>query len=195
MSLNWIGRLVAGLLLSYGGSAANAAAACADADADAAALELRIVTTALASNSDRSLIVSVHDDGCVQLHRPAFRRDGGDYRLTLEPAALETLHRTTSQPALRNFDAAKVRADISAAQRKRDAGSERLERYSEPDADHYEIRWRDAGKRGTAAWTGLPGAAKAHPDNAALRAFGAAVQALQALDARSDAVRIDGVQP
>ncbi|TDR42070.1 hypothetical protein DFR29_109126 [Tahibacter aquaticus] len=195
MSVKSVRCLVAGLLLSYlgGALAANAAPTCGAGDGPA--MELRVLAAALAADSDRSLVVSVFDDGCVQLHRPAYRRDAGDFRLQLAPAALDTLRRTVDHPALRTFDAKRVKADIAAAQRKYVGADGRAERYSELDADRYEIHWRSAGKRGVAAWTGLPGPAQTYSDNESLQAFHKAASALQALAERSDAVRLDGGRP
>lgn len=195
MSVKRVRCLGAGLLLSYlvGAGAANAAPACAAPEGPA--LELRIVAAALAPDMDRSLLVHVFDDGCVQLHRPAYRRDAGDFRLELAPAALDSLRRQIDQPALRSFDAKRVQADITAAQRKATTSDGRAQRYSELDGDLYELRWRNGAKRGSAAWSGLPGQAEAWPDNKALQAFHAAASALQALAERSDAVRIDGGRP
>lgn len=182
--------LLAGL---FGACLAQAAVPCA-ATAEPA-MELRVVATALAPELDRSLVVAVFDDGCVRVHRPAYRRDAGDFRLDLAPAALETLKRATGQPALQTFDTKRIRADLVAAQSKRTTGQGQPQRDSEPDADRYELRWRDGAKRGSAAWNGLPYAAKTAPDNAALQAFAAAASALQALSERSDAQRIAGGRP
>lgn len=186
---------VAGVLLAgvCAVSATHAATPCAAAQEPA--LELRVVAAALAPELDRSLVVGVFDDGCVQVHRPAYRRDAGEFRLDLAPEALAALKRTVAQPALRAFDAQRVRADIAAAQSKRASAEGKPQRFSELDADRYEIRWRDGAKRGGAAWNGLPGEAKAVADNAALQAFANAAMALQLLAERADAQRIEGERP
>lgn len=194
MSVKRDWRLGAGLLLCLGGpSLVQAASPCAGGAAPA--LELRVVAAALAPDSDRSLTVRVFDDGCAQVHRPAYRRDAGEFRLDLEPAALEALRLEVDQPALRSFDAKRVHEELAAARRKRDAADGRALRSSELDADLYEIRWRSGSKRSTAAWTGLPDPADAAAGTASLQAFRSAVTALQALAERSDAVRVDGAQP
>lgn len=186
---------VAGLLLAGVGTVSSAHAAAPCTAAAGPALELRVVAAALAPELDRSLVVGVFDDGCVQVHRPAYRRDAGEFRLDLAPDALATLKRTVAQPALQSFDAQRVRADIAAAQSKLATAEGKPQRFSELDADRYEIRWRDGAKRGAAVWNGLPGEAKAFADNAALQAFASAATALRVLAERSDAQRIDGDRP
>jgi hypothetical protein len=201
--------LGAGLVVSwlFGASTASAAPPCAGGEGPAT--ELRVVAAALAPETDRSLVVSVFDDGCVQVHRPAYRRDAGDFRVDLDAAALDALRSRVDQSALRAFDAKRVQADIAAAQRKphphpilplKERASlatddSREQRYSELDADRYEIIWRSGSKRGAAAWPGLPAYAARYTDNASLQAFSSAASALLALAERSDARRIDGGRP
>lgn len=172
---------------------ATAAPPCASGDAPA--IELRIVAAAIAPDADRTTVVRVFDDGCVHVHRPAYRRDAGEFRVDLEPAALGALRRQLDQSALRAFDAKRVRADLAATQSKRATPEGAAQRYTELDADQYELAWRSDGKRAAAAWPGLPAYAKAYPDNAPLQAFHNAAKALQALIERDDAARIDGVRP
>jgi hypothetical protein len=88
MSVDRVRCLGTGLLLSWvvGISAANAAPPCAGGGEPA--MELRITATALAPETDRTLVVSVFDDGCVRVHRPAYRRDADEFRLDLDTAAL-----------------------------------------------------------------------------------------------------------
>lgn len=195
MSVKWGLCLGAGLLLSSldAVSAAHAAAPCAAGEGPV--LELRVVATALANDSDRSLIVRVFDDGCVQVHRPAYRRDAGEFRLDLAPDALDTLKRQVEQPALQNFDAKRVRAEIATAQGKRMTEQGQPQRFSELDGDTHEIHWRSGSKRGSVAWTGLQEQAQLFADNTSLQAFQRAATALQALAERGDAVRIAGGQP
>jgi hypothetical protein len=180
-------------LLFCGLSVAQAAAPCAGGDGPV--MELRVVAAALAPETDRSLVVSVFDDGCVQLHRPAYRRDAGDYRLDLDATALAALRSRVDQPVLRSFDARRVQAELAAAQRKRMTEDGREQRYSELDADRYEIRWRSGSKRSAAAWAGLPAYADSYPENQTLKTFHNAAKALQALAERSDAQRIAGDRP
>lgn len=195
MSVKQVRCLGVALLLSCLGGTAAAGTAQPCAAADVPALELRIVAAGLAPDMDRSLVIQVFEDGCVQLHRPAYRRDAGDFRLDLDTATLDSLRRKLEQPALHSFDAARVQADIAAAQRKRSDAEGRAQRYSEPDGDVYAMRWRSGTKRSAAAWAALPGQAQTYPDNAALQAFHAAASAVQALAERSDAVRIAGGRP
>lgn len=194
MSLNrWLCLgLASWLSLLFGASVARAAAPCGGGDA---AIELRVVATALAPEADRTLTLRVFDDGCAQVHRPAYRRDAGDYRLDLDAAALTALRHRVDQPALQGFDAKRVQTDIATAQRQRTRADGQAQRHSELDGDRYEIHWRSGSKRSAVAWTGLPGHARAYPDNAALKAFHGAAIALQALAENSDALRIAGGRP
>jgi hypothetical protein len=177
----------------FGAFAASAAPPCAGGEEPA--MELRIVAAALAPETDRSLVVSVFDDGCVQVHRPAYRRDAGDFRVDLDAATLAALRGRIDQPALRSFDAKRVQAELVQTQRKRSAEDGREQRHGELDADRYEIAWRSGSKRGAVAWAGLPAYAAHYPDNVSLRVFHNAATALRALAERSDARRIDGVRP
>lgn len=180
--------VLAGLCAGSGDAAA--AAPCPGA---APAVELRIVAGGIAPELDRTTVVEVHDDGCVQVHRPGYRRDAGEYRLDLDPAALANLRSRVEHPAVRAFDAKRLGNELAAADRKRtDAGATHL---SEPDADYYELRWLSAGKAASAGWPGLPAVAANHADNATLKHLATAAQALEALAGRSDAQRIDGGTP
>jgi hypothetical protein len=175
--------------------AANAAMAATPCSGQAPVVELAIVATALAPDSDRTLAVRVFGDGCAHVHKPAFRRDAGDYRVDLDAAALETLRGDINAPALRNFDAKRLRAELTATERKRLAADSAAPRYSDVDADHYALRWNSGTKSTSATWPGVPESAKRHPEQAALQALHRVTSVLQALAERGDAQRIAGAQP
>ncbi|HVJ62416.1 MAG TPA: hypothetical protein VM555_06855 [Tahibacter sp.] len=195
MSIALRPRLHAGLWLFCLCAPGAAIAAPPCAAGDTPAIELRVVAAAIAPDADRTTVVRVFDDGCVHVHRPAYRRDAGEFRVDLEPAALGALRRQVDQSALRTFDAKRIRADLAATQGKRATPEGAAQRYIELDADQYELAWRSDGKRAAAAWPGLPAYAEAYPDNVPLQAFHNAAAALQALADRGDAAAIDGGRP
>ena len=57
-------------------------------------LSLTITAGTVIAVSDRIISVRVHDNGCVELHRPAFYRRAGDYRLQLSKPELAALRGT-----------------------------------------------------------------------------------------------------
>ena len=84
---------------------------------------MRIVAVGIAPDADRTTVVSVYADGCAQVHRPGYRRDAGDYRLDLDTSALDALRKRVERPALRSFDAKRLRSELAVADRKKaDAG-------------------------------------------------------------------------
>ena len=177
------------VFLSGGADAGLAASPCAGG---LPALELRIVAAGIAPDIDRTTVVRVYDDGCAQVHRPAYRRDAGEYRVDLDAAALAALRSRVDRPALRDFDAKRLRGELAAADRKTAAAGSPVQ--SEPDADYYELRWLGAGKSASAGWAGLPAAALRY-DNATLKQMAEAARALEALAGSSRAVRIEGGTP
>lgn len=171
---------------------ANAAPPCAG---DAPAMELRIVAAALAPDTDRNLVARVFDDGCVQVHRPAFRRDAADFRVDLDATALQALRGRVDQPALHSFDAKRVQAELVQAQRQRATQDGRERRDSELDADRYEIVLYSGSKRSAVAWAGVPASAGCYPDDVSRQAFHNAATALQQLAERGNARAVDGGRP
>lgn len=183
--------LLCALLVFLSGGAGLAAAA-SSCGGDMPAIQLRIVAAGIAPDIDRTTVIRVYDDGCTQVHRPAYRRDAGEYRLDLDKSALDTLRSRVDRPALRSFDAKRLRSELAAADKKTVETGSAL--HSEPDADYYELRWVSAGKVASAGWAGLPAAAARH-ENATLKQMAEAVQAIESLAARSGAVRIEGGTP
>lgn len=160
-------------------------------------LSLTVTAGALAPDSDRDTVVTVYADGCAALHRPAYLRDAGDYRLVLDADELKRLREQVDSSGLRRFDAAQVHAKLSTLQKQR--GAERksaaAELFAVLDADHYRLQWQDAMSQGSALWSGLPEQAKAYPEVAALQGLNGMAEALQAIGRRSDAQRSDGAAP
>ncbi len=141
---------------------------------------------------DRQLIVRVHDDGCVVLHRPVFYRDAGDYQLRLEPAQWQALRQQID--ALGGFDAAKTHADVRTrqAQRRKDGAAATM---AIVDADRFALVWRIGSKQERADWYGLHDEAEQFPQIEALGRLSRTVAALQALALRAEAEKIAGAQP
>jgi hypothetical protein len=175
------------VFLSGAASAASPCAAGTEPD-----MELRVVAAGIAPDADRTTVVRVYDDGCAQVHRPAYRRDAGEFRVDLDKAALAALRTSVDRSALRSFDAKRLGAELAASQKNADGVTQR---YIEADADRYEIRWLNAGKRASVAWDGVPAYAEQFPDNSTLQQMLGAVKALQALADRADAGRIEGGTP
>ena len=169
---------------------AIAASPCA-ADRDPL-LTLTVSAGAAVVVEDRALIVAVGDDGCIALHRPAFHRDAGDYRLQLSAADWQTLRQQID--ALGNVDATKARMDVVAKQaRYRKDGAAAI--IEVVDADHFELTWRNGSKRTRANWSGIHADAEQFPEIVALAQLSSTIAILQTLALRSDAVKIAGVQP
>lgn len=175
--------------------AANAAMAAPPCSGQVPVVELTIVATALAPDSDRNTTVRVFDDGCALVHKPAHRRDAGDYRIDLDAAALAALRHDVAAPALQAFDARRLRTELVAAERKRLASEGTAPHYIDVDADHYALRWSSAAKTFSAAWPGVPESAQQHPEQAALQALHRVASTLQAIAEHRDAQRIAGAQP
>lgn len=141
---------------------------------------------------DRQLIVQVHDNGCVLLHRPAFYRDAGDYQLQLSAADISALRQQID--TLGSFDAAKLRFEVGVKQagRRKDGSATALEIV---DADRFELSWRIGGKSAHADWSGLHEYAEQFPDIEALGRLSRTSSQLQKLAQREDLQRRAGVQP
>lgn len=160
-------------------------------------LSLTVTAGALAPDTDRDTVVRIRSDGCVELHRPAYLRESGDYRIALAADELKQLREQIESSGLRRFDAPQVREKLSTLQKSR--GAERksaaAEIFSVLDADRYQLHWQDATSQGSASWHGLPEYAKAYPEVAELQGLSGMAEALQAIARRSDAQRLDGARP
>lgn len=160
-------------------------------------LSLTITAGALPPETDRDTVVRIRADGCAELHRPAYLRDAGDFRIALGADELKLLRERVESSGLRRFDGSQAQAKLSTLQEKRGAErkSARAEIFTVLDADRYQLHWQDAISRGSADWNGLPEYAKAYPEVTELQGLSDMAEALQAIARRSDATRIDGATP
>ena len=143
------------------------------------------VTSPMVSSADRSLLVQVYEGGCVALHRPAFYRAAGDYRLAITGAEQAVLRQTITAERLRQIDTTALRL----AARAQSTGG-RLQRFEVVDPDLYVLEvGADAGTV-KLAHAGLLAQAEALPDNPDLQSLRGMVQALLALELRTDAVKV-----
>ena len=159
-------------------------------------LSLTITAGTVIAVSDRIISVRVHDNGCVELHRPAFYRRAGDYRLQLSKPELAALRGKNIAEQLRAFDAGKVRVALAkshAAGAKSDSAAP--EDFAVLDADHFLLAADESGKRAAAAWPGLHVYAEFYPEVLELKQLSVLVRTVQALLAREDGVRVQGAAP
>lgn len=189
----WCNLRVVGLAAGAFACLPVAAGAGAPCSIDApVTLTLTITAGALPAGTDRDTVVRVHADGCAQVHRPAYLRNAGDYRIALAADELRQLSERVERGGLQRFDASQVRAQLSVLQKS--SGAQRKsagdEIFTVLDADRYEVRWHDATSPGSAAWTALPEYAQAFPEVAALQGLNDVAAALQAI-----ALRADGAAP
>ncbi len=175
-------RLVLPLLLL--GTQASTLAACEPIGAPNLALS---VTAAHVTAADRTLTVQVYDNGCVALHRPSYYRLAGDFRLALTPAELAALKLVVTPERVRQIDRAAL---VSAANARR--SSTRTEVVQVVDADLFVLEAGVGAAATKLSAFGVIAGASTQPENADLQATSTMVQALLALDARSDAVQIAG---
>jgi hypothetical protein len=164
------------------GSHAHVFAACEPIGAPSLSLS---VSAAMVRAADRTLTVQVYDNGCVALHRPAFYRAAGDYRLAITGAEQALLRQTITPERLRQIDATELRL----AGRARNSG-DRLQRFEVVDADLYILEVASGGGNVKLAHAGLLAQAEMLPENADLQALREMVQALLALELRTDAVKV-----
>ena len=186
--------VLGGLLLTVVGAGANAAEPCT-VDANPW-LSLTITTGTEMALSDRIISVRVHDIGCADIHRPAFYRDAGNYRLLLQPEETVALRVELDAKQLAKFDSGKVQSKLAAAQAqggKSQTGA--AENFTVLDADYYQIELRAGEKRMAAAWPGVHDYAEFYPEVVELKQLSTMVLAVQALLEREDAVRVHGATP
>jgi hypothetical protein len=184
-------RAFSGLLLIAAPGFGNAATPCAIQAQPW--LSLTITASAAVAASDRTLSVRVHDDGCTEIHRPAFYRLAGDYRLQLTSDELSALRAKGFAKQLRDFDAAKISAALAGSRASvAKSGGAALERSTVVDADRFALEAIEAGKRSAAAWSGLHDYAEIYPEMTDLVALSDNVKAIQRLLEREDAVRVQG---
>ena len=185
---------LSGLLLAVVGLSADAAEPCT---VDAKPwLSLTITTGIAMAISDRNVSVRVHDNGCVEMHRPAFYRDAGNYRLLLQPAEVAALRAKVDAKQLATFDSGRVKSKLAAAQAsgaKSTTGG--AENFTVLDADYYQIELRTGEKRVAAAWPGVHEYAEFYPEVVELTQLSTMLLAVQELLEREDALRLQGATP
>jgi hypothetical protein len=143
------------------------------------------VSAAQVSVADRILSIRVYDNGCVALHRPAFYRAAGNYRLAITGAEQAQLRQTITPERLRQIDMTELRL----AGRARSSGG-RLQRFEVVDADLYVLEVGSDAGMVKLAHAGLLAEAEALPENADLQSLRVMVQALLVLELRADAVKV-----
>jgi hypothetical protein len=143
------------------------------------------VTAAQVSVADRTLSIRVYDNGCVALHRPAFYRAAGNYRLAITGAEQALLRQTITPERLRQTDATELRL----VGRARSVGG-RLQRFEVADADLYILEVASGGGNVKLAHAGLLAEAEMLPENADLQSLREMAQALLALELRTEAVKV-----
>jgi len=190
----WMTSILGGSLLALMAVQASAAEPCTIGARPW--LSLTISAGLQVAVADRSITVRVHDNGCAELHRPAFYRDAGDYRLQLRPEETAALRAQVRTEPLAGFDAHAVNRQLSAAQAKRaGARSGAAEQFTVMDADLYQIQWDAGEKLASAAWPAVHDYAEFYPSVLELKQLSKAVRAVQALLDRGDAVPVQGVTP
>jgi hypothetical protein len=190
----WATLVLCGLLLTVMGAGVNAAEPCAISGKPW--LSLTITPGLAVTVSDRIISVRVHDNGCAEIHRPAFYRDAGDYRLLLQPAETVALRAKVDAKQLAAFDAGSVQSKLAAAQALGGKShTAAAENFSVLDADYYQIEIHAGEKRSAVAWPGVHDYAEFYPEIVELKQLSTMVLAVQALLEREDALRVQGAIP
>lgn len=190
----WVTHALSGLLLALVGAGASASEPCAVGAKPW--LSLTITAGIAMAVSDRIVSVRVHDNGCVEMHRPAFYRDAGNYRLLLQPAEIAALRAKVDAKQLATFDSGRVHSKLAAAQasggKSQTSGAEN---FTVLDADYYQIELHTGEKRATAAWPGVHEYAEFYPEVVELKQLSTMLLAVQGLLEREDALRVQGATP
>jgi hypothetical protein len=129
--------------------------------------------------ADRGPSLTIHQDGAVEVHYPAYMRRAGDHRGRLAPAALDALVDRLVARGVLDFDPPRVRAERTAELRRRAATPAPLFVATDPSVT--TVTLRIDGLERTVTWPGLRSDAKRFPDLAALQRLRAAERELQAL--------------
>ncbi len=189
----WVTLVLGGLLLAVVGAGANAAEPCTVGAEPW--LSLTITPGSAMAVSDRIISVRVHDNGCAEIHRPAFYRNAGNFRLLLQAEETAALRAEVDAKQLAAFDTGTVQSKLAAAQAqggKSQTGA--AENFTVLDADYYLIELRTGEKRAAAAWPGVHEYAEFYPEVIELKQLSTMLLAVQALLER-DAVRVHGATP
>jgi hypothetical protein len=130
---------------------------------------------------EHELHVSVQNDGCLRVQRPAHWREPGSFGGVLATPSLRAQRAASPVSLLAAFDGTKVAAELEALE---DA---RGQAFAVLGADRYVLRWTDdSGLGHEAAFSGVFQYAERYPDRADLAAFSALVSMLQAQAERDD---------
>jgi hypothetical protein len=171
---------VAGLMTAGSASAASACAA-----SPPVLIALSVEAGAVGGTPAARFEVSVHEDGCVAVHRPWFLRDAGTYESRLGTDEQRTLLDLIDIAALRSVDQSALDAETESQQRAANGV-----RYTTIDADRRVLQWRDGDRLRTLTYVGEVDAAADRSGAVASATFVRAARALQAL-AQRDGQRID----
>jgi hypothetical protein len=129
------------------------------------------------------LHVSVQDDGCLRVRRPAHWHEPGRFGGVLAAPSLRASRATSQMHLLAGFDGEKVAAELAALEKARGQA------FAVLGADRYVLRWTDdSGRRFEAPFSGVFQYAEQYPDRADLAAFAALVSMLYAEAERDDLV-------
>lgn len=146
------------------------------------------------AGADRGPTLTIHEDGTVDVHYPAYMRRAGDYRGRLGAAELETLLGRLIGHGVLDFDAAAVRAERGAEVERRSARPLRpgapAPLFVATDPSVTAITVRIDGMERTATWVGLRADATHFPRIAALQGLRAAERELRGVMERGDLERV-----
>jgi hypothetical protein len=175
------------------------------------------ITAAEVKLEDRTLRIQVGPEGCVLIHRPAYYKSAGTYRVQLSATEFQQLTQHLS-PALRSIDASALHARIASAERNRTIAPEQhlslspgpgrsptdaaharsfdQQRFQVMDADRYVLETRLEGAAASRlTFDGLLAYAEHYPEVPELQELGSLIGALQQLAMRNDAETAATVSP
>lgn len=177
-------RLIVGLLL-FSLPLTCAFAGCADSSP--AVVDLRVASDR-GEGFDRLHRIRVFADGCVEVRRPPFHREPGEFSAMLAEEQLHALSRMAADPALRALDPERAlhEAETALGARGKAAGELRRTYVSHPTG--YVLRLNEGGEIVELKLDSVFQQAELHPESAALASFANAVAEVLALDALPDLV-------
>lgn len=167
-------------LLAFALSLPDAFAACAKGAT--ALIDLR-VTSDRGEGPDRLHRIRVFADGCVEVRRPRFHREPGEFSAMLTTEQLRAVSRIASDPAVRALDPEQAlrAAETALGARGRAAGELRRTYVSHPTG--YVLGLNQGGEIVELKLDSVFQQAELHPESAALAAFATVVSDVLALDA------------
>ena len=150
-------------------------------------VRLESTSPLLAEQADATLVVEVHEDGCLRVHRPAHFRAAGTFVARLAAPRLESVKATVSP--LQRFDAAALRQHLRSQAKKGDV---------QPVfhvSDEPLITLRLGGKAARSIdWASLQADRLNHPEVDEVKELAAAVDALLDLTRMPTLIREEDVQ-